>query len=156
MIYLKKIALFPFFYLLVSCSNPVICDYEIENDISLHLITHTRDISLNDYLVSRTVTITHKKQKLTIELGESQRTAFWVKERKILAGNKKINSLWFHNTYDPGVSAINLDEMEILADSLLSKGMTNWCLCPGYFQISGDTCESQDCILIESCNLNNQ
>jgi len=117
------------------------------------MIVNTKDISLNTYVITKTVIVEYNKKNLKVVMGNSERTGFFVRQRKILVGQEEIHSLWLYNFESYDAKAINLDKMELLNDSLLSKGMSEWCLCHR-FNIFGDSCEVDDCLYLESFNLN--
>lgn len=145
--------LFSLLLLMSSCTDRLVCTYELDHNLRLKIIANTKDISLNTYVITKTVIVEYNKKNLKVVMGNSEQTGFFVRQRKILVGQEEIHSLWLYNFESYGAKAINLDKMELLNDSLLSKGMSEWCLCHG-FNIFGDSCEVDDCLYIESCNLN--
>ncbi len=104
-----------FLLLINSCGNSGSCTYQLEEGLKMTISYDTYDVSLNDYVVEKTVELTNKKGELLIFwLPDSERHDFAVVERKILWEQDSIHSLWFYTIDRPKVVVVNVEQMKVL------------------------------------------
>lgn len=135
-----------FFILIVivvsSCSNNP-CIYTVNDGIEMSVKYNSKDISINDYSVSRKITLKFKNnEELDFVLDNSGRRDFYILNREIEVNREKINSLWFYNRDNSSTVVIDLDNITLITEY---KDF-DYCNCNEI-----NCVDRNECILIEPC-----